>query len=148
MVERMRLNRNRRSDALQLATPGMIDIVFLLLIFFLVNSSFRPVERQVESQLTDSSSGAQTQEDPLVIRIRPADTGFQFQVGGRTFATRKDLISWLHLWPQRSTAVLLVGPAQAPIELSILTLNDCRVLGFENVSYVPEANESGSASEM
>ncbi len=139
----MKLHRNRRLPSLQLATAGMIDIVFLLLIFFLVNSSFRPVERQIESQLTDTSAAVQAPLDPLVIRLQASAERFQFRVGGRDFPNRTMLVEWLREWPEREQQIMIVAPAAAPVELAILTLNDCRNLGFANVSYVPD-NTTGT----
>ncbi len=139
----MKLHRNRRLPSLQLATAGMIDIVFLLLIFFLVNSSFRPVERQIESQLTDTSAAVQAPLDPLVIRLQATAERFHFRVGGRDFPNRAMLVEWLREWPEREQQIMIVAPAAAPVELAILTLNDCRNLGFANVSYVPD-NTTGT----
>ena len=134
----MKLNRNRRSPELQLTSAGMIDIVFLLLIFFLVNSSFRPVERQVESELTDPTARSTSLLEPLIIRLQVAETGFEFLVGGRRFSDRLELKEWLRDWRDREQRVILVGAAAAPVELPIATLNDLKLLGFENVSYVPD----------
>jgi len=134
----MKFNRNARSPEIQLASAGMIDIVFLLLIFFLVNSSFRPVERQVESDLTDPAARSTSLLEPLVIRLQASGNGFEFQVGGRRFPDRIQLKAWLQEWSDREHRVMVVGPAAAPVELSISTLNDLRLLGFKNVSYVPD----------
>lgn len=137
----MKLNRRRAADGLQLSTPGMIDIVFLLLIFFLVNSSFRPSERQIASQLTDATATSATAEqDPLSIKIVAQETSFVYQVGARTFQTDSELQTWLQQWPAKSQTVLVFTPALAPVELSIAALNATRQAGFESVSYVPSAD--------
>lgn len=134
----MRFNRNRRSPELQISSAGMIDIVFLLLIFFLVNSSFRPVERQIESELTDPAARSTSLLEPLIIRLQESDGRFEFQVGGHRFPDRTRLRAWLEAWPDREQRVLVVGPSAAPVELSISTLNDLRLLGFKSISYVPD----------
>lgn len=134
----MKFNRNRRSPELQISSAGMIDIVFLLLIFFLVNSSFRPVERQIESELTDPAARSTSLLEPLIIRLQEGDGRFEFQVGGHQFPDRAQLRAWLEAWPDREQRVLVVGPSAAPVELSISTLNDLRLLGFKSISYVPD----------
>ncbi len=134
----MKFNRNRRTPEIQLASAGMIDIVFLLLIFFLVNSSFRPVERQVESELTNPNARSTSLLEPLVIRLQVGPNGMEFKVGGRQFPDRAKLKEWLQDWQDREQRVMVVAPASAPVELSISTLNDLRLLGFKNVSYVPD----------
>jgi biopolymer transport protein ExbD len=143
----MKLNRRHRSPEIQLATPGMIDIVFLLLIFFLVNSSFRPIERQLASQLADPNAGASADQEPLVVQLRvaPAVGGqpqVEFQVGGRRFSDRTALGQWLATWPDRQQPVLLLSPMATPVEIGIATLNDLRQLGFSRVAYVPEVTPS------
>jgi biopolymer transport protein ExbD len=140
----MKLNRNRRTPQIQLATPGMIDIVFLLLIFFLVNTSFRPIERQLESQVVDPAATSNLPSEPVVIRIQAGSTGFEFQVGGRKMSNRTELTQWLAQWPDRQTQVMLVAPGATPVELTILTLNDIRQLGYSKVSYVPDPSPSTS----
>lgn len=134
----MKFNRNRRSPELQISSAGMIDIVFLLLIFFLVNSSFRPVERQVESELTDPAARSTSLLEPLIIRLQENDGRFEFQVGGHRFPDRSKLRTWLADWPDLEQRVLVVGPSEAPVELTISTLNDLRILGFKSIAYVPD----------
>lgn len=142
----MKFNRNRRTPEIQLASAGMIDIVFLLLIFFLVNSSFRPVERQVESELTNPNARSTSMLEPLVIRLQAGPNGMEFKVGGRQFPDRAKLKEWLQDWQDREQRVMVVAPASAPVELSISTLNDLRLLGFKNVSYVPDRAVAASDS--
>jgi biopolymer transport protein ExbD len=61
----------------------MIDMIFLLLIFFLVAANWRPDENFLPLQLPV----AQAQEhrlvkpEPLIIRIWPAGTGCRVQIG-------------------------------------------------------------------
>ncbi len=143
----MKFNRRNRSPEIQLATPGMIDIVFLLLIFFLVNSSFRPIERQLASQLADPNAGASADQEPLVVRLRVVQPvggqpQVEFQVGGQRFSDRATLGQWLSTWPDRQQPVLLVSPMTTPVEIGIATLNDLKQMGFSRVAYVPEGNSN------
>ena len=77
---RLSLGR-RRLAALRMAP--MIDIIFLLLIFFLVSAKWRPEENFLPLTL----SAAQAQErvlvkpEPLAIYISPTQTGCQVQIG-------------------------------------------------------------------
>jgi biopolymer transport protein ExbD len=70
-----------RPPALRMAP--MIDMIFLLLIFFLVAAKFRPKEDFLPLQL----SAAQASEhrigkpEPLTIQIRPTQTGCEVQIG-------------------------------------------------------------------
>ena len=76
-----RLSAGRRSFTLRMAP--MIDMIFLLLIFFLVAAKWRPDENFLPFQLPT----AQAQEpnignpEPLIIRIWATPDGCQAQVG-------------------------------------------------------------------
>jgi len=70
----------------------------------------------------------------------------EFKVGGRQFPDRAKLKEWLQDWQDREQRVMVVAPASAPVELSISTLNDLRLLGFKNVSYVPDRAVAASDS--
>jgi len=71
----------RRRFTLRMAS--MIDIIFLLLIFFLVAAKWRPEENFLPFQLP----AAQSQQliigkpEPLIIRISATRTGCQVQIG-------------------------------------------------------------------
>lgn len=133
----MKLNRRWRNQSLQLATAGMIDIVFLLLIFFLVNSSFKPAERQIESRLTDPQARSSEMDDePLVVEVE-VQSGITFRVGGQTFPDQQELREWLRQWPSKSQTVLVKAPAACPVQIPVTLLNDCRQAGFESVAYLP-----------
>ncbi|MCA9294304.1 MAG: biopolymer transporter ExbD [Phycisphaerales bacterium] len=65
-------------------TP-IIDIVFLLLIFFLVATTFQQTEREIDIALPDAQSGA-----PIAVALRElvinVDRNGAFVVSGRTVA--------------------------------------------------------------
>ena len=58
----------RRSDPLEINLTPLIDVVFLLLIFFMVTTSFR-METQLSVELPEASSTAALANDPMVIVI-------------------------------------------------------------------------------
>lgn len=139
----MKLNRQWRGNPPQLATAGMIDVVFLLLIFFLVNSSFKPTERQIESQLTDpQAKSSVAQEEPLVIQVGFRGQLAEYRVGGQVFGDRIELLTWMKEWPLKSQTVIIEIPAACPVEVPIHLLNDCRRAGFESIAYLPRAERS------
>ena len=75
--------RSRRKRPSTLNMAPMIDMVFLLLIFFLVAAKFRPKEDFLPLQL----SAAQIQgtgigkPEPLIIQIIATQTGCEIQIG-------------------------------------------------------------------
>jgi biopolymer transport protein ExbD len=61
----------------------MIDMIFLLLIFFLVAAKWRPREDFLPFQLPTAKAGENrlVKPEPLIIRISPTETGCQVRVG-------------------------------------------------------------------
>ena len=58
----------RRSDPLEINLTPLIDVVFLLLIFFMVSTSFR-LETQLNVELPAAASTSARAVDPMVIYI-------------------------------------------------------------------------------
>jgi biopolymer transport protein ExbD len=77
---RLSLGR-RRLIALRMAP--MIDIIFLLLIFFLVSAKWRPEENFLPLKLstTQLQEAVLVKPEPLAIYISPTQTGCQVQIG-------------------------------------------------------------------
>jgi len=80
-----RQSRRARRPELQMAS--MIDVVFLLLIFFMCTSSFPKLENDMAAQLPHSGSGdAALEEDfePIRVRLAPmGESGVLLSVDGR-----------------------------------------------------------------
>jgi len=72
---------HRRLVALRMAP--MIDIIFLLLIFFLVSAKWRPEENFLPLKLsaTRVQQRPLVKPEPLAIYISPTQTGCQVQIG-------------------------------------------------------------------
>ena len=77
-----RLNSYRR-HSFTLRMAPMIDMVFLLLIFFLVAAKWRPEEYFLPFQLPAAQTNGQRlgRPEPLIIHIFATETGCQVQVG-------------------------------------------------------------------
>lgn len=76
---RLPLGRRRRLVALRMAP--MIDIIFLLLIFFLVSAKWRPEENFLPLTLSAAQERALVKPEPLLIYISPTQTGCHVQIG-------------------------------------------------------------------
>jgi biopolymer transport protein ExbD len=79
-----RLNSHRRSS-IGLRIAPLVDMIFLLLIFFLVAAKWRPKEDFLPLQLPTANAGTQTvvKPEPLIIQIlaAPAGRGCLVQIG-------------------------------------------------------------------
>ncbi len=75
-----------RKRGLSIRMVPMIDMIFLLLIFFLVAAKFRPQEDFLPLQLPAAAGQEQRtgKPEPLVFNISPAQSGCTVQIG--TFA--------------------------------------------------------------
>jgi biopolymer transport protein ExbD len=72
-----------RPPSIGLRMAPMIDMIFLLLIFFLVAAKWRPKEDFLPLQLATAGAGVQTagKPEPLLIQISQGDSGFQVKIG-------------------------------------------------------------------
>ena len=68
-------------------TP-MIDVVFLLIIFFLVATTFQRIEREISVSVPESETGQAGEEgpEPVVVNVLPVDEGYQIVVGGNAIS--------------------------------------------------------------
>jgi len=78
-----RLNSSRRRPFTLRMAP-MIDMIFLLLIFFFVAAKWRPQEDFLPFQLPAAQAHDHTigKAEPLIIHIFAAETGCQVRIGG------------------------------------------------------------------
>lgn len=79
----MKKRRNRNNDSIELQLTPMIDVVFLLLIFFMVTAKFAQPERQIPAFASEEAKGeslALVQE--FALRIAKNPEGEVVVVGG------------------------------------------------------------------
>jgi len=77
--------RNRRRSSIGLRIAPMIDMIFLLLIFFLVAAKWSPQEDFLPLQLPAANAGTVAQPtikpEPLAFQITPTNAGCRVQIG-------------------------------------------------------------------
>ena len=80
------LKSRRNGGAFALRMAPMIDVIFLLLIFFLVTADFRPQEDFLPCRLSSAQAASLPigQVEPLVIYIADAVDGCRVQIGQNT----------------------------------------------------------------
>lgn len=82
----MRLTRQKREVPRRvLNLPAMIDVVMLILIFFMVTSSFNRPEQHVDADVTAAAGAGLEPADfePIDVAIRNGPTGQVFYCDGR-----------------------------------------------------------------
>jgi biopolymer transport protein ExbD len=149
----MRLPTHRGEGGVQLSMTPLIDVVFLLMIFFLWTSSFDRPEFDLETEVArPAQAGARssTQElpedfDELIIRIRGEGNQVEWTINTQLVTEFSELI-------ERLTAIAGSG-AQPPVvidpeaavslEQTVRTFDAARGLGFERVMLAVKASDQG-----
>jgi len=130
-------NRGRLPSPLQI-TP-MIDVIFLLLIYFLLSTSYSPPEAELvpslQSQRVESGSAADLQPQIIEVDIFQGEPGFR--IGGRILRTKEDLRALLEELPSEG-GVFIEGADRVTVRWAAAAIQASRDAGFEKVTYVPK----------
>jgi len=128
-----------KAAAFQLAP--MIDIVFLLLIFFIVTWNISNFEREREINLPNSDEGTPRNANHLTITINIFEDG-SIKVDQKTFtveqlAARMGNVARLN--PEHP--VLIYGDKQVTLEQAFEVYNICRKAGLKLVNIAAESTK-------
>lgn len=124
---------------------SMIDVVFLLLIFFMVTASFVKTERHLNPAIKSkdkSSQRPQTPQDRAEVSIERGASGkFVYKLGGVEYPSVKKLTETLKTAYSASQkteegAIVYVDD-EAPFGMAAGAIQACKSAGFLGVSYVP-----------
>jgi biopolymer transport protein ExbD len=137
--------RDRDEDGLEIAMAPLIDVVFLLLIFFLVATTFARKEIDQQVKLPASEGGQRTVERPeiFVINIREDGT---LVVDGRIVdlaQLRLELTEWHGSHPDRPAAIR--GDEAVPYGRVSRVMGICRSVGIRDVDLPVEDLSKGAA---
>lgn len=127
-----------RPSMLRLPLTSMIDVIFLLLIFFMATTTFSKPESHLSPGLREERAGASRAADlePQIVEVRREGAVDVFQIGARVFSDKPALVAALRELPKdpgvfvRVANNVAVGSAAAAVQA-------CRDAGFDKVSYVP-----------
>ncbi len=134
---------SRSSGRPDAAMTPMIDVVFLLLIFFVWTASFQAVETLLPSQLAAQvGQGRNTdlqQEDfeRIVVRIGATEVGVQWTVNGQPVSTVAELTQRLDQLASIRAALPVVIDPDPEIALGdVIEVYDCaRQVGLVNIQF-------------
>lgn len=119
---------------------SMIDIVFLLLIFFLVTTSFVRPERRLDSSLQSRPGRAATPPtdlDPAIIDVIRRESGFAFRIGQVESSDLGAIEQVLGTFRNKELGALVRAVDDAPFDMPARAISACHRLGFQPVTYVP-----------
>jgi biopolymer transport protein ExbD len=118
----------------------MIDCVFLLLIFFIVTSSFRKAERELDPAIKVQKTAVAQASDlqPAIIEIVRGSSGtFVFKVGGRELASPRELADLLRNFDNKFDGAFVRAHDDAPFRMAVDAIQASKNAGYSLVSYVP-----------
>lgn len=130
--------KGRRSAALgALPLTSMIDVVFLLLIFFLVTANFAQEEHELPAALQTDGGGVRSSDlQPQIVEIRHQHGKPIFTMGEVALSDGKSLEAFLLTLP-KDPGIAIKSESDVPISAVATALQAARNAGFQRRSYVP-----------
>ncbi len=132
---RRRLSRKREEAEINI-TP-MLDVVFILLIFFIVTTSFVSEFGVDVDRPTNAPVQEQDQDQIIAVRIDENDQIFVQERLVDVRAVRANIESGLALQP--AAAVVVIADRLADAGLLVRVVDQARVAGAQNVSLAAQA---------
>ena len=134
-------NRQRdKSNKIELSMTSMIDVVFLLLIFFLVTTTFVTPERQLKSNIkvqNQSAASRPSDLDPAIIDVVQINGKSVYKIGAITTNDLDELQETLNAFQNKFDGAFVRVSDDVEFGKAALAINVCKQAGFSLVSYVP-----------
>ena len=137
---RLSTRKAKKDSKLELQMTSMIDMVFLLLIFFMATSSFVKTEKELDSaiKVKSKSQAVKNNLEPAIIEIVTGDSGaFVFKMGSREILTADELEDVLTQFPNKLDGAFVRVADEAPFEMAASAIRAAKAANFLGVSYVP-----------
>ncbi len=136
---RLTNRRTQHGEKIELSMTSMIDVVFLLLIFFMTTASFVKTERQLDSNIKnqDSSSASASDLEPAIVDIVESGGRFVFRVGARDVQDSGELTRILRQFPSKLDGAYVKVSDEAPFGMVAAAIQACKDADFTIVTYVP-----------
>ena len=137
---RIRINKKKRGEnSTDLNLASMIDVTFLLLIYFMVTMVLSTTEDRLSPTLqtkSEEGSGQFSDFQPQVVEVRLRDGVPIYRLGERVLADRAALESALAALP-KDPGLFVRGHDAVPVGFAVTAIQVGRDVGFEQVTYVP-----------
>ena len=140
-------HKRRRRSLLRSELTPMIDVIFLLLIYFFVTNTAQPPESELAPALQAQrvAGGGAADFQPQIVDVQPVGGQPAFRVGARTMRTKDELGAVLESLPQDG-GLFVRGHGAVSTEWVTAALQVARDSGFLAVTYVP--GEDAQAGEI
>ncbi len=119
---------------------SMIDVVFLLLIFFIVTTTFVRPERQIQSAIKvneKQQSRSQSILDPAIVDISKTGSEIFFRIGAVRTNDLEEIKQLLRGFEDKSEGAFVRVADDVPFEAAAQAIGVCKACGFSTVSYLP-----------
>ena len=130
----MRIHDESASEEMTLNLTSLIDVVFLLLIFFMVATTFLDPEREIDLDLPEAESSTMPEEAPDQIVINVFEDG-RISLAGHT-VDRDGLLATLRQAARvnPTTPVTIRGARLVAHERIVAVMDACGVAGLSNLA--------------
>lgn len=142
--------RSRRADEPEIGLTPLIDIVFLLLIFFMVSTSFRS-ESALEISLPEATSAVTSLPEDFLEILIDADGSYAINgdpVTGGDLGALAEALSARVVDPDR-VALVIRADAETPHQAVVRAMDASSRIGVKRLSIATisaPANEEGSSA--
>ena len=140
---RLSSHKVKKESKFELQMTSMIDMVFLLLIFFMTTSSFRKTERELDSAIrvkSKTARAAASNLEPAIIEVVRGGGGeFVYKVGTHELTTQDELEDLLGKFGNKIDGAYVRVADEAPFEMAATAIQACKTAKFLGVSYVPHS---------
>ena len=136
----MRLSSHKRRERrMELQMTSMIDVVFLLLIFFMMTMSFVKTERELNPaiQVDEKSKVSAVDFEPAIVEILGAGSTHVYRIGGRDLTSPSELTEILRVFDHKVDGAFVKVSDSAPFDMAAAAIQACKNAGFPAVSYLP-----------
>ena len=136
---RLTSRRARRETEIELSMTSMIDVVFLLLIFFMTTASFVKTERNLDSaiKLKEQSNARSSDLEPAIVEVVMSGGRYVYRIGGLELATKDELVNVLRQFPDKLDGAYVRVSDGAPFRMAATAIQACKTAQFNIVAYVP-----------
>ncbi len=137
-------NRKNTGATVEMQMTSMIDVTFLLLIFFMATSGFQQTERELNPAIKvnkPASTKATSRVEPAIIDVGKATGGaYVYKLGGREFSDPAELETVLRKLESKGDGAFVRAEDDAPFNMAAAAIQAAKQAGYVGVSYVPKGN--------
>jgi biopolymer transport protein ExbD len=128
--------RRLHNEARLNITP-MIDIVFLLLIYFITTTTFLDPESHLSPLIRTSDESARASFlQPQIIRVDRVEGELRYIVGEQRLRNQAELAAVIGALP-KEPGIFVEATSRVTVDFAYAAIQAARDAGFEKVTYVP-----------